>query len=199
MIDGWVRTPFFDWKLKGPQDYRRLNFRYQVCLKRISQAKAEADWRTYIALHLPEYREHALFEIQEFAEIPHPLHNQLVGEIWNDPAILHPSSCFVLAAMRSDVPHDAKDLMTQRELAAFYALPAVVIAFRSHQDWNQMGSCWTLEESIAERFAGVDERTILTAARIPRDQVIAYFDRREEAELIVRNHLKTEIVFECEM
>lgn len=196
IVDGWVRTPYFDWKLNGPEDHLRLNFRYQSCLRSIAHAKAATDWRTYIALHLPQYREDAFFGIQELENIPHPLHNQLVGEIWTDPGILHSGSCFIMASMRSDAPHDTNDLMTTQELAALNSLPTIVTAFRSHLDWNQLGPCWTLNEKVAEQFAATYDWEVLTTVRVPREYIMAYFDRREEAELVIRDHSKSEIVSE---
>lgn len=193
---GWVRTPYFDWKLQHTSDHLRLNARFRQCEQLVHNAKSVCDWRRYISLHLPQHREQAFFKIQEIGEIPHPLNNQLVGEIWTDTGILHASSSFVGTFTRRDAPHHPNDLMTRSEQQFLRNLPPILTAYRSHLDWNQRGLSWTLNEEVAEQFGVAYDWDVLTTVRVPRDCVMAYFGRRDEAELIIRDCSKFEILSE---
>ena len=197
LTDGdWIRTPYFDWKIDTAADHLRLNARFRRCVQMVDDAMSSNDWRAFISLHLPQHREDAFFKILQDREIPHPLNNQLVGEIWTEPGILHSSSCFVLAGTRTDAPHNPSDLMIKSELQFLGGLPSTITAYRSHLDWNQLGPCWTLNEDVAEQFGIAYNWGVLTTIRVPRDCIVAYFGRRGESELIIQDHSQTEIVTE---
>jgi len=184
--DGYVSTRWFQRKIRSSADHLRLNQLYRSTMLKLNRAIAAMDWETYVAMHLPEYRESAFMEHFEVGEIPAPLHNQLVGKIWTDDEILHSGSCFVLGAMRTDSPHTVDDLMTRSELEVRRDFPEFVTAYRSHLSWNQIGPCWTLSKQVAIDFALNERWPVLTTARIPSCSIVAYFERRGEDEIVLR-------------
>ena len=81
-------------------------------------------------------------------------------------------------------------LMKPDEYAIFQSLPPVVTAYRAHRPNEQIWFSYTLNPTIAARFAlerGVKE---VSAYTIPREEVLALFLRRGEAELLVLDQTK---------
>ncbi len=74
-------------------------------------------------------------------------------------------------------------LMTGEERAALADLPDPTPAYRGAT--SRKGLSWTLDRSVAESIVERLGKGKVFAADIPRSRVLAYFDDRQEAELIV--------------
>ena len=77
--------------------------------------------------------------------------------------------------------------MSDAELTEFNSLDERLKIFRSHLDWNRDGFCWTLDREIALEFAHGYEWPCLTTATVAKSDVPAFFQRREESEVIVNS------------
>jgi hypothetical protein len=179
-----VRTRYFVRKLKKDGELIRLSFLFESCERRRQSYFNSKNWREYINLHLPEYREQAFDEIAEWVESP--VYNQLVGEIWTDNEIVYSASCFVIAMLRNDPPHNFADAMTADELAILNKLPAQFEAFRAHEHHNKWGACWTLNQHTAYIYSVGFGWPYVTRIEAKKENVIAFFNRRGEDELIIR-------------
>lgn len=84
--------------------------------------------------------------------------------------------------------------MTQEELKYLRSLPSTLTIYRSHAPFNQMGYCWTLQAQVAKDFGHGYAWEGLTTAKISRACVVAYFNRRNEDEIIIRDTSALEIV-----
>jgi hypothetical protein len=76
-----------------------------------------------------------------------------------------------------------KFLMTVEEEAVFNALPDPVTALRAVAVEDE-GISWTLSKEFAEQYAKHLRRTIVEK-QFPKSRIVAYFNRRNEQEIIV--------------
>lgn len=94
-------------------------------------------------------------------------------------------------------------LMNTDEYAVWVALPEPVTVYCGVTSYNTnhiRRMSWTLEQKTAEWFAHrFGENGTVYQARIPKDSVYAFFNRRNEAEIIVDPQCLAEIAaMQCE-
>lgn len=75
-------------------------------------------------------------------------------------------------------------LMTIEEEKVFSELPDPITAWRAKTKVGDVGISWTLNREVAERFAKAYERVIIER-QLPKSRITAYFNRRNEQEIIV--------------
>lgn len=77
-------------------------------------------------------------------------------------------------------------LMKKADRRVWRALPGTVTAYRAHDDGEDLGEMisWTIDRAVAEKFAAAWEREVVTR-QFPKRDVVAYFDRRGEREILV--------------
>lgn len=85
---------------------------------------------------------------------------------------------------RADRPNRETSLMKPSELVKFRALPDVVTAYRAHRPGETDWMSYTLSARIAEDFNRHRGGEVKTYC-IDRSEIIAYFDRRREDEILV--------------
>jgi len=75
-------------------------------------------------------------------------------------------------------------LMTIEEEAFFNGLPDPVTVYRAPASENDYGISWTLSREFVERYAKSTGRQIVERT-FPKSRITAYFNRRNEQEVIV--------------
>ena len=75
-------------------------------------------------------------------------------------------------------------LMTIEEESAFNELPDIVIAYRVQAKSVDIGISWTLSREFVEQYAKKLNRVIIER-QFQKTKIIAYFNRRDEQEIIV--------------
>jgi hypothetical protein len=80
-------------------------------------------------------------------------------------------------------------LMTIEEKNIFNALPDLVIAYRAPMKDDDVGISWTLSKEFVERYAKHTGREIIEAT-ISKTEIVAFFDRRGEQEIILLKEVK---------
>ena len=77
-------------------------------------------------------------------------------------------------------------LMKKKDRRVWRDLPPVVVAYRATRDGEDLDAVisWTLDRTVAALFAERHGRRVVER-RIPRDHIVAYFDRRHEREIVV--------------
>lgn len=81
-----------------------------------------------------------------------------------------------------------REMMDDRELAAYDALPDRVTVYRGCHRLAPRGLCWTLDRGEAEWFAGrIDDPRyrVILEARIPKRSIVAVEIDRAEAEVVI--------------
>ena len=184
MRDGWITHPLLKLQYWKPGDNRRSNTLYQLRLQQVESARKSNDWDTFVALHRPTEREMAFYENCEHMDRDD--YYRIGGNIWTDPEIIHSGSCFVAGVINaSDDVEIRHQIMSNDERDELASTSHRIRIFRSHLDWNRDGFCWTLDRKIALEFAHGYDWPSLTSAFASKSDVLAYFLRRGESEIII--------------
>lgn len=115
----------------------------------------------------------------------------LLGMIWTrypDPAHAETWSKLFL----SERPERERSLMKPSELRFFHAMPKTITAYRPYDPDEHWVINYTPRIEVARRIATASGRSSIAAYSIPRENVIAYFDRRKTPEVIAVNPLGIE-------
>jgi hypothetical protein len=160
----------------------------------LREAEAKRDWHTFIYLHERPFRIDALLTVIDKIGINRAWH--LVADVWGDTESASAdwdawdnlwSRAFWPDGRRKST---SLRLMSASERRTFAALPDIVRAWRGCNDEDAVtGFSWTLDRSMAEwfahRFASADRPPILAELNIPKDFILAYFEGRNESEVVV--------------
>jgi len=76
-------------------------------------------------------------------------------------------------------------LMTIEEETFFNGLPDPVTAYRAQASVGDCGISWTLNREFVERYAINTGRQFIVERMFPKNRIIAYFNRRNEQEVII--------------
>jgi hypothetical protein len=151
-------------------------------------------WSEYLMMCANQDRAQELLKIITTTRKPSRLWS-LVNEVWsmsnNISADQHIWDCIWSHAFtQSGKLRKCSDLMRPCDRHVFDSLPETVPIYRgcSHVDAVE-GYSWTLDKSVAESFAcrvsGQTGRALVAAVDIPREFILAYFNEREEQEIVV--------------
>lgn len=156
--------------------------------KNLPEAIAKKDWDEVVWLYERAYR------LQGFIEHCHLFDDRsywrLLGEVWIDQEILRANWSAFLNLFQSP-RKERHHLMEEEELVAFRSLPDELVVFRGVLDRGAKSLSWTLDRKLAEwfatRFASVfpDKQPRLATGVVNKADVLAYFIRRKESEVIV--------------
>lgn len=150
-------------------------------------ALRRGDWDEYVWLHDRPDRVHAFLRVAN-RDIGDAEYWRLLGEIWTDaegPGHQDALWRALLAADRAG----REGLMSEDDRAMYDSLPDIVTVYRGFdRDGGEGGLSWTLDRSRAEWFArrfAFDGPPKLATTQVPKEDVIAYFGGRSEAEVLV--------------
>ncbi|HDR8409154.1 TPA: hypothetical protein QC295_002358 [Bacillus cereus] len=96
-------------------------------------------------------------------------------------------------------PKRKKSIMKPSELKDFDYLPYFVTVYRAHRVDESDWIAYTLDQEIAERFAREREVTKITEYKVKKSDILAYFSRRGEKEIIVLDKAKVQFVAEIDL
>ena len=100
----------------------------------------------------------------------------------------------VKTCFNSDLPN-REELMTQKEKETLKSLPAIVTIYRGmtikEMNTGSYGVSWSLKKDIAKFFTTYfrncdvkNEPKVIKELTIPKEKIIAYFNERDEEEVI---------------
>jgi hypothetical protein len=167
---------------------KEMNALYNEQLKhkktRIKEARAAKNWILYIMLHERPHRINALMEI--YTEIENnQQYWELVRDVLMDSENLwqHKSHIRLLLSMKEGRHH----LMTYEEQDFLSKLDDNITIYRGCTPRNRGGTSWTLDKEKAEWFAKrfSTEKPTLLIGECKKKDVIAYFEGRNEKEIII--------------
>lgn len=90
----------------------------------------------------------------------------------------------------SNRPNKSISLMKPDELSALKKLPNKITVYRAHRQKETDWIAYTLDKNIADRFARERGTSEITAYKVKKIDILAYFTRRGEQEIIVINKSK---------
>ena len=162
--------------------------------KRIQKAIKTNDWDSIMWLHVRPYR---LWAFSQFSKFMKPeQYWKTLKTIWMDSEFPILEKDLWLSMFTAEVKQKRK-FMTGAERRKLQSLPETVDIYRGYDGSKQgtLGISWTLSKDKAIWFAhrlGADDPSIATAT-YKRDSVLAYFNARDEQEIII-NPLDAQIV-----
>lgn len=80
---------------------------------------------------------------------------------------------------------DRASLMKPKEYGVWLNLPDVVTCYRAHRPGEEKWIAYTTQLDVAKLFAKINGATEVFEYEIPKQAIHAYFNRREEDEIIV--------------
>jgi hypothetical protein len=109
----------------------------------------------------------------------------VLGTLWKDAGTVHQQSLW-LPFFRSN-RRSRQKIMKSSERKAFAQLPETITAYRAINDESEISSAisWTLSPEIAQRIFSHNGKRQVIKRQFKKKQVLAYFSRRHEQEIIV--------------
>ena len=165
----------------------RLNAQLRAKQEAVVQALAEEQWHHYVFLHERPWRVHAFDDIAALMDDAD--YWQLLGVIWIDSENIRQNPTEWHNLLRVDRP-GREAIMRDDELEALAALPDTITVYQGHTGARDDGWSWTTERHVAEwfatRFASMEgDKPMLTTGTVDKADVVAYFTRRNEFEILV--------------
>jgi len=184
---GWrVVHPFLNLSVSDPAEIATANRAYTSRSKALEAAITNEDWHSFVFIHERYQRFHALMQVIEVYNYDDPRGLwPLIGDVWIDTesSFRYRTEWIKLWSRQCASKHR---VMTKDERKALAALPRTVNVWRgvSHLDFLQ-GLSWTTDRDKAIWFAKRGPSSgYLASGTIRRNEVLAYFDGRNESEIV---------------
>lgn len=164
--------------------------------RKLIKAAIEAqDWETYVWLHERPWRIEAFWKIRK--HLTDAEYWELLGNFWIDSENIQEKPHQWEKLMLSDRPKRPA-IMTVDEQRMLSELPDEMEVWQGRTVRRSDGMSWTLKRStaawFANRFASMEEADpALSVGMVHKSDIIAYFHRRNEAEVIVPEHLVRDV------
>lgn len=94
----------------------------------------------------------------------------------------------------SDRAQNKKLLMKPRELDVFALMPAEIKAYRAHRPGETRWIAYTISYDKAMSFAWYRKAEVISEVRVSKKDVVAFFNRRGEHEIIIPDMNKVKLV-----
>lgn len=183
----------------APGHYAFVNYLYREGKQAADKAIKEHDFVSYVLLHERPYQVGAFMEIADKID-DDKTYWELVGEVYIDSENpwRHPDEWEkLLKSGRQNRDH----IMSEEERVFFDELPETLTIYRGFAFTNRVGWSWTLDREkavwFAERFA--DELggfPQVVNGTVSKQDAIAYFERREEKEILANPESVTVVAVE---
>jgi hypothetical protein len=167
----------------------RANDQYRAKQEELRKALERRDFHTYIWLHERPYRQHAFSAIRPYLVRAPKTYWKLLGEVWCDSENLWQWTD--LRRLWSERTHPGRSyVMTADERRALSLLPGPLTVYRGYRlpRGTREGWSWTTDQAKAEWFARrllvQGDKPMLVSGTLPKVDVIAYFTRRGESEVV---------------
>lgn len=164
-----------------------INTQYLQKLEMVKEAANQLDFYRMVMLYERPYRYEALQIAIALGLEDHPeKYWEVVRQVWTDSENIHENMDAWRALWKADAPKRHL-VMTQSDRAAFSRLPKKVRVYRGHDfSYGRLGLSWTTDRKKAIWFAHRTNRIpYLSMAMAPKDKIYAYFNGRDEKEIVI--------------
>lgn len=148
------------------------------------EAFDKRDWPGYLATHHKHLRTPAFLWLDYKVSLEHVEYWQLLKSVYIDDDHVFVNAELYRDLYKADVPGGPRSGMNESELEVFDALPDTVTIYRGAAPERWRGFSWSLERSVAGFFSKRTSGYVFTAD-VPRAAILAYYDERSEAEVLV--------------
>jgi hypothetical protein len=171
----------------GRSNAELFNRRYRDKRAQLTAAIESRNWHSYVFLHERPYRLQAILDTIHDYEIAERDLWPLVAEVWRDNENIH--QCLAKWRKLWSLSSPCRKLvMSNYERRKLAQLPAILTIWRGVSRRKAVhGLSWTLDRKKAEWFARQRSRGagLLVHGRVRKRDVLAYFSRRNEREIVV--------------
>ena len=180
-----VRHPLVMWI--GPMMPGMINQQYRQKLEAVGEARKSKNWSSYIYLHERPYRLDAFMDVKD--EMDDKDYWSLLSDIWVDSENIWQNKDLWKSALSSKRPGKS-NMMKKDELDELDSLPDKIKIYRGYiKGKNQNGFSWTTDKAKAtwfsSRLARGNEKPLVAEATVSKKDVVAYFTRRGESEVVL--------------
>jgi ADP-ribose pyrophosphatase YjhB (NUDIX family)/predicted ABC-type ATPase/transposase len=180
-----VRHPLVMWI--GPMMPGMINQQYRQKLEAVGEARKSKNWSSYIYLHERPYRLDAFMDVKD--EMDDKDYWSLLSDIWVDSENIWQNKDLWKSALSSKRPGKS-NMMKKDELDELDSLPDKIKIYRGYiKGKNQNGLSWTTDKAKATWFSGRlargNEKPLVAEATVNKKDVVAYFTRRGESEVVL--------------
>jgi len=182
-----VRHPLVFSVPHSPQQNAMLNEQYRVKLASVEKAFCDNNFGTYIALHERAYRLDAFKTFIENSVVGNKEYWSTLADIYTDSENIYQNYDEWVELLSCDREFK-RCLMNEDELETLYELPEKILVFRGYKygDTSKWLS-WSIDYGTAKFFA---DRFVadghLASGYVDKNDVIAYFNARDEDEILVK-------------
>lgn len=172
-------------------NYGLANMQYKKKQESVAKAIAKGDWYTYVFLHERPYRCDALLAVREVGDrLTDERWWRLVGSVWTDSENIWQNFAEWDDILNTDRP-ERESMMDADERRIFDELPNEITVYRgSVAGLNEGGLSWTTDPAVARFFArrrNDKGRGVIDTGLVQKALVVAYFDGRNENEIVVEH------------
>lgn len=154
----------------------------------VAEAQAEGNWHRYVFLHERPFRFDALQSVQDkFTDGKE--YWRVVGSVWTDSENIYQQFAAWKRLWASSLAgRDA--LMDEEEREVLAAMPEVLTVYRGFKiKKSERGLSWTTDRDkavwFARRLRYPHQSSFVAQANVAKKDVLAYFDGRNEKEVVV--------------
>lgn len=162
-----------------------INKSYTAKLALVDDALVSAQWHSYVFLHERPYRVGALLDVLARTRAPEDVW-PLVADVWVDSENIFQNLSVWKRIWALPIPKRHELVMDDDERDVLAKLPDTVQIYRGYvHRKSRLGLSWTLDRERAKWFARRYSRDgVVVSGTVPKSNVLAYFDRRGESEIV---------------
>jgi hypothetical protein len=170
----------------------RCNDQLRYKKQALAEASLKGDWHSYVWLHERPWRAYAMWVIARRIK-SNDDYWELLGQLWCDTENLHTASHGSLTRMIETKRGRRHMLMEPEERAELAGMADEIRIYRGYSapGGKRRGWAWTTDSHRATWFAERNARIhrasepVVVSALVKKADVIAYFTRRSESEIVV--------------
>jgi hypothetical protein len=168
------------------QQNAHANFLLLVRRKQIEEAERENDWFKYVFTHERPYQVEAFKSAA--AKMDDESYWKTLADVYVESENLRQNQGAIRRLLTADRPH-REALMSDEERTVIDGLPETVTIFRGYCFDNSHGWSWTISREKAEWFGNRFAKELggiprIATGKVKKTDIIAYFDGREEKEIV---------------
>jgi hypothetical protein len=168
------------------------NAQFKFKKEKLQAAIDSENWPSYVFIHERPYRIEALQEVLFDFYPSDEVALSLIASVWVDSENIYQNfeSWQEIWNYAANVDNRHKFLMNTEEIAALAAMPDTIEIYRgTSYESSIKGMSWTTNKKkaiwFAQRMCNLDQGPLLASAMVKKENVLAFFQGRNESEIVV--------------
>ncbi|MCA9052153.1 MAG: hypothetical protein KDA89_25630 [Planctomycetaceae bacterium] len=183
---GMVHHPLIVSPIYVKDCYGYVNYLYEQRNADVQRLMDAEEWKEYVFTHERPYQLDAFSRIAK--RMSDTTYWSILGSVYTESENLWQQKPKLVCLLTVD-RKQREFLMNGRERGYLKELPSTLTIYRGYQYRNANGWSWTLDPKkahwFAHRFKGLGGKPTVATGRVKKRDVVAYFSRRQEKEIVV--------------